>query len=91
MPKDSRYCVFCKNKSGQAELKNFNENSLQTCKTILVCRKKYNIQFSDVILPENLNNVQKYHLKCYKNFTAVGKKYRDVEVTADLDTSEPQQ
>lgn len=46
---------------------------------MLIARKKHQMRFCDVILPDEINSDIGYHSKCYANFTAIGQKYLDEE------------
>lgn len=82
MKMSTPFCVFCGKRSG--DLKDFVSKTLDKCTDILLIRKSRNLHSTNVILLKELNNYQKYHSKCYSNFTAVPKKYKisSVEPTA---------
>lgn len=68
------FCVFCFKKS--PPLTTFSKSLLEKCKNILKIRKNNDLSMKDAKVPVEINNVQKYHLKCYRLFTALPKKYR---------------
>lgn len=68
------YCVFCNKTIGN--LKTFNDNILSTSAYYLSIRKEKNLHSKDVILPEEVNEYQRYHSVCYSKFSALPQKYR---------------
>ncbi|CAB3246039.1 unnamed protein product [Arctia plantaginis] len=65
-------CTFCEKSSDKLIL--FTEITLKKCKIILQQRVTHNLKLKDVVLPEDLYD-KGYHRECYKNFTALPKKY----------------
>lgn len=65
-------CVFCEKSHEKLIL--FTEETFKKCKTVLQHRVTHNLKFKDVVLPEDLY-VNGYHRECYKNFTALSKRY----------------
>lgn len=70
----SPICFLCR--KGE-NLQKFSENTLQKCKSSLAIRKTANIQYSEVELPESLDDLSiGYHSRpCYKTFTSINSKY----------------
>lgn len=80
-------CVICNEDNGEKTVQ-FTLATLNKSKSILKIRKDNNLKFSDISLPEEVNANTGYHVKCYKNFLAVMKKYRTSEVpSSDLPAS----
>lgn len=71
-------CVVCNQNIDDKTIK-FTTSTLNKSKSILKIRKENNLKFNDIILPEEVNDNTGYHVKCYKNFLAVMKKYRQHE------------
>lgn len=68
-------CVICM-KKGQNILK-FTEIMLTKCQAILKIRQSNSLSFDDVVLPLIPNDIQGYHVACYRKYTALGKKFRE--------------
>ncbi|GFQ72053.1 hypothetical protein TNCT_479581 [Trichonephila clavata] len=69
---DTLFCSVCNKSDGKIIL--FSEETLRKCRTVLKIRKKYNLKYKDITLPdEYIGNG--YHRECYKAFTGVMKKY----------------
>ena len=62
-------------KSGKILL--FHEDSLQKCRAMLNERKKQNIKYSTVALPDEVDKTHGYHLGCYRRFMALSQKQRE--------------
>lgn len=75
-------CVICGEETGEKTVQ-FTAITLDKSKSILKIRKDNNLKCNDISLPEEVNANTGYHVKCYKNFLAVMKKYR----TSALSTS----
>lgn len=71
-------CVICNQDIDDKTVK-FTTSTLDKSKSILKIRKEHNLKFNDISLPEEVNDNTGYHVKCYKNFLAVMKKYRQNE------------
>lgn len=67
-------CVFCFKKSEPLHL--FAPSYLEKYKNILEIRKNNDLSMKDTKVPVEINDFQKYHSKCYRQFTALPKKYR---------------
>lgn len=65
-------CFVCKESSGKIVLS--SEETFKKCKNILNVRKKHNLKYKDIILPDEYTDCG-YHRECYKVFTGVMKKY----------------
>lgn len=74
MASENVICVICNLNVNEKTVK-FTTNILDKSKSILELRKKYNLKFKDITLPVEIDDYSGYHVKCYKNFTAVMKKY----------------
>ncbi|CAG9782323.1 unnamed protein product [Diatraea saccharalis] len=72
------FCVTC-NRDIYDKTVKFTTNTLEKNKSVLKIRKKHNLKFNDISLPEEVNENTGYLVKCYKNFLAVIKKYRENE------------
>lgn len=68
------FCVFCNKKSEKLNI--FTADTLLKCKNTLKIRQDYNLTMSDIKVPPEANNIQQYHSKCYRAFTALSRKYR---------------
>ncbi|GFQ74636.1 mediator of RNA polymerase II transcription subunit 30 [Trichonephila clavata] len=68
---DLRY--FIKAESFSVDVTN-TEETLRKCRTVLKIRKKCNLKYKDIILPDEYIG-SGYHRECYKAFTGVMKKY----------------
>ncbi|XP_036317363.1 uncharacterized protein LOC118732340 [Rhagoletis pomonella] len=68
------FCVYCSKKSGKLHL--FDAAKLNKCLSILKIRKDGDLTFSNVVLPEQPNNFQRYHSQCHNRFTALPPKQR---------------
>lgn len=67
-------CVFkCEGVSDK--VMKFTEENLQQCHEKLRIRVALKMKYSDVILPDCVNDVNGYHSVCRKNFCAIPKKY----------------
>lgn len=71
-------CVICNQETDDKTVK-FTATTLDKSKSILKIRKEHNLKFNDITLPEEADANTSYHVKCYKNFLAVMKKYRQNE------------
>ncbi|KAL4720138.1 hypothetical protein ACJJTC_000486 [Scirpophaga incertulas] len=78
MESDHVVCVICNEDTDEKTVR-FTETTLNKSKSILKIRKDNNLKFKDISLPEEINENTGYHVKCYKNFLAVMKKYRTSE------------
>lgn len=76
MPPHVTVCSFC-NKKGKCALYEFQVEALKRCKKILKVRNEFQLKYANIHLPETPNEIQGYHAKCYKQFTAIQKKYYD--------------
>lgn len=74
-------CVICNVKTGEKTVQ-FTSTTLDKSKSILKIRKDNNLKFNDISLPEEVSANSGYHVKCYKNFLAVMKKYRTSELSS---------
>ncbi|XP_011858812.1 PREDICTED: uncharacterized protein LOC105556339, partial [Vollenhovia emeryi] len=74
MEKSRAICVICM-KKGDNILK-FTENTLTRCQSILTIRQNNSLLFNNVVLPLVPNEIQGYHVPCYRKYTALGKKIR---------------
>ncbi|XP_077265672.1 uncharacterized protein LOC143899325 isoform X2 [Temnothorax americanus] len=63
----------------------FVERTLNKCKEVLKVRQDKSLTFYNVNLPLATNTIEGYHVKCYRKFTALGKRFR---LTAERQTSE---
>ncbi|GFR07011.1 hypothetical protein TNCT_628861 [Trichonephila clavata] len=80
-------CFVCNKSDGKIIL--FSEETLRKCRTVLKIRKKYNLKYKDIILPdEYIGNG--YHRQCYKAFTGVMKKYLTSKPVNSTKNSEKQ-
>ncbi|XP_067634816.1 uncharacterized protein [Eurosta solidaginis] len=68
------FCVYWSKKSGKLHL--FDAAKLNKCLSILKIRKDGDLTFSNVVLPEQPNNFQRYHSQCHNRFTALPPKQR---------------
>lgn len=59
-------------------VKLFSEKTLKTAKDKLNIRKTCKLKYSNVILPEAVDNTSGYHCACYKLFTSINRKSLDV-------------
>ncbi|KAK9886263.1 hypothetical protein WA026_015774 [Henosepilachna vigintioctopunctata] len=64
-------CTFLKSHD---KLISFTEEIFKKCEIVLQHRVTHNLKFKDVVLPKDLYD-NGYHRECYKNFTALPKKY----------------
>ncbi|XP_046596477.1 uncharacterized protein [Neodiprion pinetum] len=69
-------CVFCRKATGK--LQPFVINTLNKSAHILSIRKANNLDLNSIIIPQEVNDYQRYHSSCYSKFTAVSKKYQVV-------------
>ena len=76
MSEKKKFCVFCRVKDENVIL--FTLSTLQKCEFILKCRKKYQLKFNEVILPQFVNETDCYHGTCHNNFSASKTKYKDI-------------
>ncbi|GFQ72540.1 hypothetical protein TNCT_59021 [Trichonephila clavata] len=84
---DTLICFVCNKSDGKIIL--FSEETLRKCRTVLKIRKKYNLKYKDIILPdEYIGNG--YHRECYKAFTGVMKKYLTSKPVNSTKNSEKQ-
>lgn len=67
------FCVICGEKKDK--VLPFSNETLEKSSIFLQVRKKFNLKYSETILPDGKDDVRGYHVRCYKNFTAVQKKY----------------
>ncbi|GFY54385.1 hypothetical protein TNIN_203771 [Trichonephila inaurata madagascariensis] len=68
----------------------FSEETLKKYRTVLKIRKKHNIKYKDIILPDKyINNC--YHRKCYKAFTGVIEKHLTSKPVNSTKNSEKQE
>lgn len=81
-----KFCVICK--STKEKLNPFTEITLQKCQEILKIRKANGLKFASVILPTVVNDFECTHLQCYKQFTALMKKYKE-SANVEEPSSEP--
>lgn len=65
-------CFICKKSDGKITL--FSEETLRKCHTILELRKKHNLKYKNIILPDEYTDGG-YHRECHKAFTGLMKKY----------------
>lgn len=68
------FCVFCLKKN--EPLLPFISSYIEKCKNILEIRQKHNLCMKDAKVPVEVSELQKYHSKCYRQFTALSKRYR---------------
>lgn len=66
-------CAICMEKDPEVLL--FNDEKLEKCKIILHVRINNNLKYSEVVFPNDVDSEVGYHVKCYRKFTAVMKKY----------------
>ena len=57
-------------------------HALKTCEVVLVLRKKHRLLGKNTKLPERRNGNVGHHVFCYRKFTALQKRYREVDKTA---------
>ena len=76
MSEKKKFCVFCRVKDENVIL--FTLSTLKKCEYILKCRKKYQLKFNNVVLPQSANETDCYHRTCHNNFLALKQKYKDV-------------
>lgn len=69
---DTLICFVCNKSDGKIIL--FSEETLKKCQTVLKIRKKHNLKYKDIILPDEYTE-NGYHRGCYKAFTGLMKKY----------------
>lgn len=67
-------CVICSSNTNDKIIL-FVDHVLQKCQSISKVRIKNKLKYSEVNLPSKPDTLNGYHLKCYKNFTAIMKKY----------------
>jgi len=81
-------CVFCPLK--ETKVLNFTEETLNKCEYVLECRKTHKLIGKDVNLPNDwkIERVG-YHIRRYRNFTALKSKYRKKEETDNLNPAIP--
>ena len=65
----------------KGKLKEFVNDTLNKCVYILSIRKESNLHSNNVILPQEVNEYQTYHVECYRRFTAVPQKYKNAAIT----------
>lgn len=68
------FCIICRKSNGK--LKTFEEKILCKCAEISKIRQDNNLIISEVVVPKEVNELQRYHTFCYRRFTALPKKYR---------------
>lgn len=73
-------CFICKKSEGKLIL--LSEETLKKCQTVLKVRKKHNLKYANIILPDEYTDGG-YHRECHKTFTGVNKQYYNSE-PADL-------
>jgi len=78
-------CFICKKSDGKIIL--FSEETLKKCQTVLKVRKKHNLKYNDIILPNEYTE-SGYHRGCYKGFTGLMKKYLTTEPATSKKSSE---
>lgn len=78
--KNKLSCFICKKSEGKLIL--LSEETLKKCRTVLKVRKKHNLKYANVILPDEYTDGG-YHRECHKTFTGVNKQYYNSE-PADL-------
>lgn len=66
-------CVFCNEETPKILL--FTAESLVKCKNIFLIREKFKLKYSNIVLPLINDEIHGYHVKCYKNFTSLNRKY----------------
>lgn len=69
-------CVIC-GKYRDDKLALFTEQTLEKCKSVLSVRNAHNLKYRGLCLPTAVDEISGYHSGCYRNFTAVAKKYFD--------------
>lgn len=71
-------CAICNKKISDEKVILFNEETFKKCNDVLKARKGNNLKYKDIILPSNVGvSADGYHMKCYRNFTALKAKYYD--------------
>lgn len=84
---DTLICFVCNKSDGKIIL--FSEETLKKCQTVLKIRKKNNLKYKDIILPDEYTE-NGYHRECYKAFTGLMKKYLVSEPEKPTKKSEKQ-
>ena len=74
----AQQCCFHEGSGAKtAKILSFNDESLQYCKRVLQLRQDSKLKYSNVQIPENVDDHNGYHLQCYKRFTALSKLQRE--------------
>lgn len=68
-------CVFQCAADTFGKVIKFNDETLENCRYILKVRMASKLKYSDVVLPEQLDDESGYHAACRKIFAAVHKKH----------------
>lgn len=69
-------CFVCRKKEKEGiTVKRLDQAKFQKCSNILAIRKAHKLIYNDAVLPAELSEENGYHPDCYKNFTALAKKY----------------
>lgn len=66
-------CLICKD--GTPKLKKCNENFFNKIKYAVLVRKTLKLFYGSIELPPEFHSDLYYHSQCYKNLSAIGKKY----------------
>ena len=88
------HCFFSHKHPKDTKIVQFTEEKFAKCLEILQIKKKYQLVYSDVILPAKLSGLEGYHSGCYRRFTALAQKYKnpscnDAEPCASTSTDAP--
>ncbi|KAK0174281.1 hypothetical protein PV327_011030, partial [Microctonus hyperodae] len=76
-------CVICNDRTDEKTTK-FTPSTLEKNKCVLKIRKSHSLKYNNVYLLEDVNDTSSYHIKCYKKFLAVMKKYHQCEPSTSL-------
>lgn len=69
-------CIFCNEKN--EKIITVVEEKLKKCKQVLRARNKFNLEYNNINLLDQMNTYDGYHRQCYSSFTAVMTKYRNI-------------
>lgn len=70
-------CFLCHTAASGGRITEFNDESIQKCKLMLLFRRKKNFKYNDITLNSDTAHKHGYHLQCYKKFTVLSHKYKE--------------
>ncbi|XP_055855442.1 uncharacterized protein LOC129918753 [Episyrphus balteatus] len=68
-------CVFCKN--NMPSLLHFTKRTLMMCRKISTIRNKNNLSQNGIIFPQQMDDFQLYHSRCYQRYITLPARYRN--------------